>query len=43
MQFESKEECEKVKLYAVEANEQNIDRLEEELANMTLPQSDNSK
>jgi uncharacterized protein YndB with AHSA1/START domain len=43
MQFESKEECEKVKLYAVEANEQNIDRLEEELANMTLPQLGNSK
>jgi uncharacterized protein YndB with AHSA1/START domain len=34
MVFDSKEECDKVKVYAVEANEQNIDRLEEELVNM---------
>lgn len=35
MLFESAAECEKVKRYAVEANEQNLDRLEEQLAKMT--------
>ncbi len=34
MIFDSKEECDKVKIYAVDANEQNFDRLEVELANM---------
>jgi uncharacterized protein YndB with AHSA1/START domain len=34
MLFESAEECAKVKRYAVDANEQNLDRLEAELARM---------
>ena len=34
MLFETAAECAKVKLYAVEANEQNFDRLEAELARM---------
>ena len=35
MRFESVTECEKVKRFAVEANEQNLNRLETELATMT--------
>ncbi len=34
MLFESAAECERVKRFAVEANEQNLDRLEAELAKM---------
>jgi uncharacterized protein YndB with AHSA1/START domain len=34
MLFETAAECNKVKRYAVEANEQNFDRLEAELARM---------
>ena len=34
MLFESVEECEKVKKFAVEANEQNLDRLVAQLARM---------
>jgi uncharacterized protein YndB with AHSA1/START domain len=34
MLFETARECAKVKVYAVEANEQNFDRLEAELAKM---------
>jgi len=34
MLFETAAECEKVKKYAIEANEQNLDRLEAELARM---------
>jgi len=34
MLFESAAECDKVKKFAVEANEQNFDRLEAELSNM---------
>jgi hypothetical protein len=34
MLFESVAECDKVKAYVVEANEQNFDRLEAELATM---------
>ncbi len=34
MFFESVEECDQVKKYAVDANEQNLDRLEAELAKM---------
>jgi hypothetical protein len=34
MLFETAAECEKVKVYAVEANEQNFDRLEAQLARM---------
>jgi hypothetical protein len=34
MLFESAAECDKVKKFAVEANEQNFDRLEAELARM---------
>jgi uncharacterized protein YndB with AHSA1/START domain len=34
MIFETKEECDETKVYAVDANEQNFDRLEEELARM---------
>jgi hypothetical protein len=36
MLFESAAVCEKVKRYAVDANEQNLDRLEAELARMEL-------
>jgi hypothetical protein len=34
MRFESAAECERVKKFAVEANEQNFDRLEAQLARM---------
>ena len=34
MLFETAAECERVKVFAVEANEQNFDRLEAELAKM---------
>jgi hypothetical protein len=34
MLFETAAECERVKIFAVEANEQNFDRLEAELAKM---------
>ena len=34
MLFETAVECDKVKTYAIEANEQNFDRLEAELAGM---------
>ena len=33
--FNSAEECERIKKFAVEANEQNLDRLEAELSKMT--------
>jgi uncharacterized protein YndB with AHSA1/START domain len=36
MIFDTKEECEKVKVYAVDANEQNFDRLEVELDRMSI-------
>jgi uncharacterized protein YndB with AHSA1/START domain len=35
MRFENVDECNKVKSFVIEANEQNLDRLEAELANMT--------
>ncbi len=41
MVFESKEECEETKVYAVEANEQNFDRLEAELDKMLFFQGSN--
>ncbi len=34
MLFETTAECDKVKVYAVEANNQNLDRLEAQLAKM---------
>jgi hypothetical protein len=34
MVFESVAECDRIKKFAVEANEQNLDRLEAELAKM---------
>ena len=34
MRFESATECDKVKAFAVEGNEQNFDRLEAQLAKM---------
>lgn len=43
MVFDSKEECDATKVYAIEANEQNFDRLEEELNKMTLSQLGISK
>jgi len=35
MRFENVDECNKVKSFVIDANEQNLDRLEAELANMT--------
>ncbi len=43
MIFDTKEECDATKVYAIEANEQNFDRLEEELNKMTLSQLGISK
>jgi hypothetical protein len=37
MRFDSIDECERVKQYVVPANEQNLDRLERELATMSDP------
>jgi hypothetical protein len=34
MLFETADECAKVRVFAVDANEQNLDRLEAELARM---------
>jgi hypothetical protein len=35
MQFNSKEECDKIKKFAVDKNEENFDKLEVELAKMS--------
>jgi hypothetical protein len=37
MLFRSEVECRKVKAFAVDKNEENFDRLEEELTKMNLP------